>query len=90
MPAVPPLPMRCFRQIRKLPPRQHVVENGAYTAQREAEDQALDIESRRPRQVEQTGRAPVLGHEQGLAETEGRRREARSPHRPAISASHQP
>jgi len=60
-----------FRECRfELSLHQQVVKHGTDPVDAEAEDQALDVETCLSRQVEETRRTPVLGHEQRLGEAE--------------------
>src|SRR5512146_88901 len=62
-----------------------VVQNRSDTADAEAEDQALDIEARPLRQVEETGRIPVTRNEERFSQSEGHGQHARPGHDAAMN-----
>ena len=65
------------------PVQDPVVENGTDTANREAEDEAFNIETSSLCQFEEAGRVPVLRHEKRFGEPEQSHEDAPPPHPPS-------
>jgi hypothetical protein len=84
MVSVQRFPLLVRRERGGVTTRERRVEDRSDAADRERKDQAFDIETRAGGQIEQARRVPVLGNEQGLAQTEGRGEDTGPTHRAAL------
>ena len=82
---MPALPMRGRAQRDQPFFRDRVIEHRADAANREAEDQAFDVEAGVLRQIDQARRVPVFRNVVGLGQAEQRRERVRAPQTPRKS-----